>query len=132
MSDDNIALVKRGYEAFAKGDLDTIRAMGAEQEVWETVLGEAPGFEPEYRGPDGVTKFFTRLQELTAGTFRDVPEAFMNVDDHRVAVLDHVTASRDARRLDHHVVHIFEVRDGKIDHVTEYTDNPRAVADFYG
>lgn len=131
MREDNIALVRRGYEAFSKGDLDAIRAMGAESEVWETTLGGAPGFKYEYRGPDGVTEYFARLQERTGGTFKDEPEAFMSVDDDRVAVLEHITATRDGRSLDHHVMHVFEVHDGKIDRVTEYIDNPRVVADFY-
>lgn len=131
MSEDNIAVVKRGYEAFSKGDFDALRAMAAEKEVWATVLGGAPGFEDEYHGPDGVNQFFARLLEVTGGTFRDEPEAFVNVDDHRVAVLDHITATRDGHTLDHRVVHIFDVRGGKIEHVSEYTDNPRAVAAFY-
>ena len=131
MSNDNIALVKRGYDAFATGDLGAIRAMGAEDEVWETTLGGAPGFKYEYRGPDEVQEFFAHLQERTGGTFKDVPEAFMNVDDDRVAVLDHITATRDGRTLDHHVVHIFKMQDGKIGRVSEYSDNPRVIADFY-
>ncbi len=131
MREDNVALVKRGYDAFSKGDLAAIQAMGAEDEVWETTLGGAPGFRYEYRGPGEVLEFFATLQERTGGTFKDEPEAFMPVDDDRVAVLEHITATRDGRTLDHHVVHVFEVRDGKIRRVTEYNDNPRVIADFY-
>ncbi|MDA8263038.1 MAG: nuclear transport factor 2 family protein [Actinomycetota bacterium] len=129
MREDNVALLKRGYQAFGKADLDAIREMGAKDEVWHTP-GYGP-FKPEYKGPDGVTAYLTELMTSSDGTFRTDPEAFAGDDGNHVLVLEHVTAKRKGRTLDTHVVHDFRVKDGKIAEVTEYASEPNKIRDFW-
>ena len=109
MSKQNLAherLVRTAYEAFAKGDLDTLRTLNAEDSVWHT-----PGISPfntEYKSVDGVMAYFTQLFELTEGTIKVEPE-HMYGDDERVVVLEHVTAS--AARQTHRLPRRTRVRD---------------------
>lgn len=129
MREENVALLKRGYEAFGKADLDTIRNMSASNEIWHT-----PGYPPfraEYTGPDGVVEYLTELMTSTEGTFKSEPETFAADDTGHVLVLEHVTATRKGRTLDTHVVHDYRVEDGKIAETTEYAAEPTKVSDFW-
>ncbi len=128
MSDENLALIKRGYEAFARGDLDFIREMSTPDCVWHTP-GYGP-FKPDYKGPDGVIEYFTSLFELSDGTFRSEPEAFF-ADGERVVVLDHLTGSRKGKMLNTHVIHMFRVRDGKVAETTTFASEPKRNEEFW-
>lgn len=129
MREDNVALLKRGYEAFAKGDLDTIRALAAKDEVWHTpAIGP---FQAEYKGVDSVVDYLTSLMTLTDGTFKNEPESFTADDTNHVAVVEHITAQREGRQLDTHVVHVYEVADDKIVGITEYDAEPDKIREFW-
>ena len=128
MREENLALMKRGYEAFSKGDLATIRAIAHDDEVWVT-----PGlaeFKTEYHGVDDVIGYLTKLVETTDGTFKDEPEAFF-ADDDRVTVIEHVTAARKGRTLDTHFIHVYDITDGKVSRVTEYAAEPKKAEAFW-
>ncbi len=128
MRDENLALIKRGYEAFAKGDLDFIREMSAPDCVWHT-----PGYGPfklDYKNPEGVIEYLTSLFELSDGTFKSEPEAFF-ADDDRVVVLDHVTGTRKGKTLNTYLVHMFRVRGGKVVETTTFASEPKRNEEFW-
>ena len=128
MHEENLALMKRAYEAFSAGDLDTIRAIGHEDEVWFTPgLGE---FAPEYRGVDDIIEYLVKLAVATDGTFKDEPEMFL-ADEDRVTVIERVTAARKGRTLDTRIIHVYDITDGKVASVTEYDAEPKKVEAFW-
>jgi ketosteroid isomerase-like protein len=68
MAHPNEELVRRSYDAFARGDMDTLRELFDPEIVWHF-----PGrslLAGDHRGTDAVLGFFGRTMELTAGTFR--------------------------------------------------------------
>ena len=78
MAHPNEELLRNGYAAFEKGDLDTLRGLFADDIVWHS-----PGKGPlacDYRGIDGMsidTKgnlFATAGREETAGVYVFSPE----------------------------------------------------------
>lgn len=128
MREENLALIERGYDAFAKGDLDTIRLMASPDVIWRT-----PGFGPleaDYKGIDGVIGYLTALFTLTDGTFHTMP-LHMFADDERVTVIERVTAVRGSLTLDAHVVHVFEIHDGKVWEIVEYAAEPKLLEAFW-
>ncbi len=127
MREETLAQIKRGYEAFAKGDLDTIRAMGAVDEVWYTAC---PTFEPEYKGIESIIGYLVSLATLTDATFKVEPEMFFAEED-RVVVLERITATRKGRMLDTPFVHIYEVLAGKVTRVTEFAAEPKKLEEFW-
>lgn len=128
MREENLALMKRGYEAFSTGDVDTLRAIAHEDEVWTTAgWGD---FKAEYKGADDVLGYLAQLVETTDGTFKDEPEAFF-ADDDQVTVIEHVTATRKGRKLDTHFIHVFDITDGKVARVTEYSSEPKKAEEFW-
>lgn len=89
----------------------------------ETVLGlfsddirwHIPGrglVSGDYRGKEEVVGFFTKLMELTNGTFRlEVHDVLAN-DEHAVGLVT-LRAERDRKTLNMHDVHVWHVTDGK-------------------
>jgi uncharacterized protein len=106
-------LVRRGYTAFASGDMDTMRTILAADVVWH-----APGQGPQsgdFEGIENVIGEFGRLFQDSGGTFRvEITEILEG--DTSVVVLAHETASREGRTLDQSYAHIFHFRG---DHVSE-------------
>jgi ketosteroid isomerase-like protein len=62
----NVELTRRGYDAFAKGDLATLSELIAEDAAWH-VLGVGP-LSGTYHGRNEIFGFFGRLAEETGGT----------------------------------------------------------------
>lgn len=106
----NATLLREGYEAFARGDLDRVREMFDPAIVWHE-----PGhsdIDGDYEGIDAVFGFFGKLFEETDGTFKAEPVDIL-ADDDRGVVLQHTTATRHGKTLDVTFPVVWEIRDGK-------------------
>ena len=63
----NVARIKDGYAAFAKGDFETLNRLFAEDLLWHE-----PGHNQlsgDHRGRDAVYAHFGKLAEVLQGTF---------------------------------------------------------------
>jgi len=92
----NIAVIRRGYEAFAKGDIETLKTLFSANAVWHaTATGILPG---NYRGVQAILEFFGRLAHESQGSLRAEPQTMAASGDH-VLVLERDTGKRkgDAR-----------------------------------
>ncbi len=121
--------VRSGYEAFARGDMAALAGLFAPEAVWTHRNGG------RFAGPKGgfeaIAAFFGESVELSAGTLRVEPTAFLGEGEH-VAVLVHMTGTRpDGRTLDDRQVHVFHLRDGKTVAVDQYVGDPAAVEAFW-
>ncbi len=124
----NVGLFRKGYEAFAKGDMATLRELFSEDVVWH-VSGNNP-LSGDYRGQDAVFAFFARIAELSGGTFRiDLHDVVAN-DEHAVA-LARSTASRQGKQLDSRETHISHVRNGKITEFWGFPEDLRVPDEFW-
>jgi uncharacterized protein len=104
-------LVRRGYEAFNKGDVETLRQVFA-----DTTIFHEPGRSPisgDYQGLDQVLGFFGTIAERSGGTFRATLHDVLANDEHVVG-LHSSDAERDGRRARSPTVLVFHVRDGRI------------------
>jgi ketosteroid isomerase-like protein len=88
--------VRRGYAAFAAGDLDTLRTM-----FTVDVALHVPGSGPlagTYKGPEAVLGYYAKLWELTGGTFRaDLIDVHGDGHGH-VTATHQTTAQRDGAK----------------------------------
>lgn len=110
MAHANEELLRSGYEAFAKGDLDTVMGIFDDDITWHV-----PGHNliaGDYRGHEDVMGFFAQLHELSAGTFTVEPHDFLANDTH-VVVLVREQAKRQGKELNHQEAHIWHVANGK-------------------
>ena len=96
MAHPNEDLIRRGYDAFSSGDLQTLREVFHPDIVWH-----APGrsqLSGDHRGVDAVLGFFGQTMELTGGAFRvEVHDVVAN-DAHAVG-LNSVYAERAGKTL---------------------------------
>jgi ketosteroid isomerase-like protein len=113
----NAKLVRKGYEAFGTGDMDTVNALFADDIVWHEG-GNGP-LSGDYKGKDQVFALFGKLFELTEGTFKiEVHDVLAN-DEHAVALLN-LSASRKGQSWSGTSADVFHVRNGQ---VVEFWDN---------
>ncbi|MEU3844158.1 nuclear transport factor 2 family protein [Streptomyces sp. NPDC028635] len=106
------ALVRRGYEAFVRGDMDTLREI-----MTADCTHHVPGSHPmagDFKGQDAVIQMYGRLFEETGGSLNvDLRQIFVDGRGHAVA-LQHITAERNGKRLDEDGTIVFRVVGDKI------------------
>src|SRR5207248_9197168 len=68
MTHANAELLRRGYDAFAHGDIPSVLGIFAEDIDWH-VPGRSP-LSGDFRGHHEVVGFFTKAMELSGGTLR--------------------------------------------------------------
>jgi uncharacterized protein len=128
MAHPNEDLVRRAFDAFAKGDVDTLRELTDQDAVWHT-----PGrnlVSGYYRGQDEILGFFARLVELTGGTFRAELHDVVANDEHAVAI--YVTrGEREGRTLENRTVLVSHVRNGKFTESWLMSDDQYAADEFF-
>lgn len=112
MANDNEGLVRKGYEAFGRGDMDTLAQLMADD-----VVHTFPGTNQvsgEHKGRDAAFAMYGKLFELSGGTFRaDLRSATAKGDDTVVAKHGHV-AERDGKTIDVEETLTFTIEDGQM------------------
>jgi len=115
-------LVRTGYEAFSRGDMDTLRSM---------MTGDATHHVPgshqlsgDCKGIDAVLDYYRRLYEETGGTFKvELRNVLVDGRGHAVS-MHHFTAQRGDKRVDEDGAIVFRIVGDKI------TDLDECVADI--
>ena len=130
MTDSDIATVRAGFEAVARGDLAGFKALFAPDATWNHRNDDR--FAGLHKGPDAIAAFLTESVQLTAGTLRPLPQTIMSSGQGQVAVHTHLTASRpDGRHLEDMQILLFTLNDGLVESVDQYIGDPRTVTDFW-
>ena len=128
MAHPNEDLIRRGYDAFARGDLDTLRGLFADDIVWHA--GGNNPLSGDYRGQDEVFGFFGRIGQETGGTFRiDIHDVLGN--DEHVVVLSTTSAERAGRSLSDNNVGVYHVTDGRVTEAWFHATDQAAVDAFW-
>ena len=129
MANPNEDLLRRGYEAFASGDIDTVLSVFSHDIAWHA--GGSNQTSGEYHGHQEVVGFFMKLIELSGGTFRlDVHDILAN-DTHGV-VLATAHGERDGQQLAVREVNIWHLADGKATEFWAFAEDQPAVNRFFG
>ncbi|ARP74060.1 SnoaL-like polyketide cyclase [Streptomyces pluripotens] len=108
-------LVRKGYEAFSRGDMDVLRGM-----MTADCTQHVPGSHPlsgDFKGQDAIIEMYGRLFQESNGTLRiALRDAFVDGRGHVVA-LHHCTAERNGRRYDKDEVMVFRLVGDKVSDV---------------
>ena len=124
----HVEMMRKGYEAFGNGDLDTVRTLFADDIVWHQ-----PGnniLSGDYKGVDEVFGLFGRLLEETGGNFRNDIHDILANDEH-AAVMVNVHTERNGKTLDAPAVHIWHVKDGKATEFWIFGQNTQQFDEFW-
>jgi hypothetical protein len=107
----NEETLRRGYEGFGRGDVETIRRDSTPDLVWH-VRGST-AMAGDRIGPDEVIRFLGEYMTLTDFTFGlEVVRIF--ADDEYGIVLLKQTGTAAGHPIDSLVTHVHKFRDGKI------------------
>lgn len=124
----NAALIKSAYDAFSRGDTQSVFAVFAENILWH-VPGRGP-LSRDYRGHAEVGGFFEHFMSLSEGSFRiQIDQILANRD--RVVVLCTEVASRAGRSWSSQQVHVWTVKDGRATAFREYEGDQQSEDEFW-
>ncbi|MDH5333412.1 MAG: nuclear transport factor 2 family protein [Thermoleophilia bacterium] len=108
----NAEVVRRGYAAFSRADMEALTEIFDEDASWHT-----PGRSPaagDRHGRDAVFTQFGRYGGETGGTFKaELDQVFASADG-RVIGLHHNSGERNGKQLDTDCCIVFEVENGRI------------------
>jgi uncharacterized protein len=106
----NAVALRRGYEAFAKGDMETVAALFADDiKIHQSGRGPLAG---DHAGKDAVFGVFGLLAEITTGTFgQEIHDVLAN-DEHAVVMVEQVWEQPHPFRGKS--VHVWHMNNGRV------------------
>lgn len=115
------ALVRQGYEAFSKGDMETLGSL-----MTSDVVHHVPGNNPvsgHHKGREAVLGLYRRLNEETNGTMRVQLETVLADGRGHVMSFHIFRADRGNRGLEERAGLFFTIVGGKISDIDECTQD---------
>jgi len=124
------ALVRRGYEAFSRGDMEALSGL-----MTRDCTHHVPGnhsLSGDYKGLDAVLEYYGQLAAGTDGTMRvELQHLFTDGRGHVMSV-HRVTARRGGKSLDAMGGIVFRVVGEKITDLDECVEDDAVVDAFWG
>jgi uncharacterized protein len=105
----NGELIQAGFEAFDKGDMETVSRLFDDDISWHS--SGTSVLSGEFAGKEAVFGLFAKLQEVTEGTFHQDIHAILADDDHVVVMTNY--SHEKPRPYSGQQVFVWHVRDGK-------------------
>ncbi|TMJ20244.1 MAG: nuclear transport factor 2 family protein [Alphaproteobacteria bacterium] len=123
MSEENVALVRGIYDAFAAGNVAGVVGRMNPDIEWNEAENFPYADNNPYRGPEAILSgVFARLGTEWDG-FAALPEEYLDAGD-TVVVLGRYRGAHRAtgRALDAQLAHVWRIEDGKVARFQQYTD----------
>jgi ketosteroid isomerase-like protein len=124
----NTELVRDAYNAFAKGDMETIDRLFDENIVF-VIPGRSP-IAGEYRSKKSVLELFGQLGERSGGTFTVEVRSVLG-DGELVLALIPERGERNGKKLNQDSVDVIRVVDGKLVELRHMTSDQHAEDEFW-
>jgi ketosteroid isomerase-like protein len=129
---ENVDTLKKGFDAFNEGDIDTVKETFHEDVTWQGPnTQEVPG-GGKTEGLEDVLKMFGEIQEEWEN-FQATPDEFIDAGD-TVIVLGHVTGKHQesGNELKTPFVHVWRMDDGKAKRVQALLDTAEVLEAMKG
>ena len=124
----NATLLRKGYEAFASGDMAVLTELFAADVVWH-VAGTSP-ISGVHRGREAVFAAFAKTVELSGGSFKIELHDVLANDEHTVA-LTRATGSRQGRQLSSLDTDVYHMSNGKVTEFWSFAEDQRLTDEFW-
>jgi uncharacterized protein len=128
-ADENTVAMRRAYEAFNTGDINTLTELFDESAVWH--LPGRSSMANDYQGREATLAYFGQLAQETGGTFRAELERLLADDDDRVVGIHSSRAERNGKHLDVGDCIVFQLKDGRITDGREHFHDLYAWDEFW-
>lgn len=116
----NVETVRALYAAFNREDLEGTLAKLADDIEWTEPEGSL--FGGTYHSPSEVRTNVFEVCRQDFETFTVEPERFLDAGAAVVALGTFYAATRDGTRIESPFAHVWELEDGKVARMTNYTD----------
>ena len=128
MSQENVDLLRRGYEAFGAGDLDYVLDQLDPDVDWYPAIAPILGVET-LRGRDAVRRFFRRDLFEGFDQFRAEPLSFEDLGGDFVLVMVRYTGRGESSgiEMDQTFATLYELRGGKTVTMRDYPTRTEAL-----
>ena len=125
---ENVEIMKRAYEAFNTGDMNTLTEL-MDETVWH--LPGRSSMAGDYQGTGATLAYFGKLAQETDGTFRAELQHMAADGDNRVVGIQRSTADRNGKHLEVANCIVFELEDGKVTDGREHFEDLYAWDEFW-
>ena len=118
----NADVIKRGFEAFGRGDLDGVKEIWHDDFRWEGTNDDRLPVGGRHEGKDAAAQALAGLREAWE-SFSAIPDEF-HESDGTVIVLGHAeaTAKDSGKSVQYPFVQVWRMRDGKATEVLALSD----------
>jgi ketosteroid isomerase-like protein len=117
---DNVSIIRSGYEAFGRGDIEAVLALFDPEIEWN--VPDTLGLETPARGVQAVGAFFRELSQLWQELHVE-PKEIVAIDGDRVLALGtHRGRVADGEAVEIPFAHVWTLRDGRPVRFFEYAD----------
>ena len=124
----NAQLYREGFEAFLRGDIETVAGQFADDAVWHS--GGRNKFSGDHKGKEEILSFMGQFgQELDS--FEADLHAVLADDDHTVALVN-TKATRGDNTIEGQSVFIYHITDGKITEAWAVALDQYKIDEFWG
>lgn len=124
----NLEIARKGYEAFASGDMDTLMATLADDIVWHTAGDNI--LSGDKVGKEAVLNFFGLLAQESGGTFKNEIHDLLANDDHGVALVTQ-SVTRNGKTVEGRSVHVFHMKNGQMTEFWALNDNQEEIDEIW-
>ena len=107
---ENVAIIRRGFEAFNKADVETLSEIIAKDCVQHMAGNNR--FSGDHKGRDNILAMYGEMGELTGGTMQAVL-GDVYASEHGAVALYTATAMRNGKSLNEKYALVFQLVDGK-------------------
>ena len=129
MSNPNLDVINRFFEAYSKRDMDDLKLILADNVRWVS-LGQ-PFYNGVSEGFDEVIVFFDRLRAITSQSNNRVERLVTHADDNYVIECLRVwTNAEEGDKLDHLVCVLWKIEDSRIVEGRHFFADPAAADNF--
>lgn len=114
----NLETVRRGYEAFSTGDMDTLMTLYADDAV-HVIPGNSQVSGP-HKGKDNIQALYGKLFELTNGTLRIRLDHLLSDGGDRVLAVHTSTLEHDGETVEQAEALLFTFAEGKVREIQDF------------
>ena len=117
-AEQNMDVVRRGYDAFSRGDMDALMAL-YDDEATHNVPGSSK-ISGAHKGKENILALYGALFELSDGTVRVDLRHVMSDGDSRVLAVHTASLEKDGEAYEMPEALLFTLHDGKIMEIQDF------------